>query len=65
MTKGIFLGHHVSAIGIKVDLSTVEVIVKISPPNNQNGFWIFLGHVEYYKCFVENFTNITLPLFKL
>ena len=38
MTEGIFLSHHVSSIGIKVDLSMVEVIVKISPPTNQNGF---------------------------
>ena len=26
---------------------------------------IFLGHVGYYRCFIENFTKIAAPMFKL
>lgn len=33
--KGIFLGHHISGDGIKVDSSKVEVISKLSVPNCQ------------------------------
>jgi len=35
-TEGIFLGHHISRDGIKVDKSKVEVISKLSIPNCQN-----------------------------
>jgi hypothetical protein len=49
MFGGIVLGYHVSAIGIKVDPTKIEVIVKILPPTNQKGVLSFLGHVGYYQ----------------
>ena len=48
MTKGIVLGHHISAIGIKVDLAKIEVISKLSLPRSQKEVRSFLGHVGYY-----------------
>ena len=65
MTEGIVLGHHVSTAGIKVDPTKIEVIVKLPPPTNQKGVRILLGHAGYYRRFVENFTKVASPLFKL
>ena len=41
--EGIFLGHHSSRNGIKVDKSKVEVISKLPIPNCQKDVRIFLG----------------------
>lgn len=65
MNEGIVLGHHVSAAGIKVDPTKFEIISKLSPPTNQNGVRSFLRHVGYYRRFLENFTKVASPLFKL
>jgi hypothetical protein len=41
MSGGIVLGHHVSVVGIKVDLAKIEVIVNMLPPTNKKGFLAF------------------------
>ena len=64
-TEGIVLGHHISRDGIKVDKSKVEVISKLSIPNCQKDVRSFLGFTGYYRRFIENFTKIASPLFKL
>eukprot|EP00253_Pinus_taeda_P005864 PITA_05864 len=64
-TKGIVLGHHISGDGIKVDRSKVEVISKLPIPNCQRDVRSFLGFNGYYRIFIENFTKIASPLFKL
>eukprot|EP00253_Pinus_taeda_P010530 PITA_10530 len=64
-TEGIVLGHHISGDGIKVDRSKVEVISKLPIPNCQKDVRIFLGFTGYYRRFIENFTKISSPLFKL
>jgi len=64
-TEGIVLGHHISGDGIKVDKSKVEVISKLSIPNRQKDVLSFLGFTRYYRRFIENFTKIASPLFKL
>ena len=64
-TEGIVLGHHISGDGIKVDRSKVEVISKLPIPNCQRDVRSFLGFTGYYRRFIENFTKIASPLFKL
>jgi len=64
-TEGIVLGHHISGDGIKVDKSKVEVISKLPIPNCQKDARSFLGFTRYYRRFIENFTKVTSPLFKL
>lgn len=64
-TEGIVLGHYISGYGIKVDKSKVEVISKLSIPIFQKDVRIFLGFTGYYRRFIENFTKIASPLFKL
>jgi hypothetical protein len=49
LTKGVVLGHHVSSEGIRVDLSKIEVIIKIPPLKTQKDVRIFLRHVRYYR----------------
>ena len=59
------MGHHVSSQGIKVDPAKMEVIVGLPSPKNQKEVRSFLGHLGYYHRFIENFTKIAAPLFKL
>ena len=65
LTEGIVLGHHVSSQGIKVDPATIEVIIDRPSPKTQKEVRSFLGHVGYYRLFIENFTKIDAPMFKL
>ena len=65
LTEGIVLVHHVSSQGIKVDPAKIEVIVGLPSPKTQKGVRIFLGHAGYYRHFIENFTKIVAPMFKL
>ena len=63
--EGIILGHHVSSTCIKVDPTKIEVISKLPPPQTQKDVRIFLGHAGYYRRFIENFTKIATPMFRL
>eukprot|EP00253_Pinus_taeda_P030547 PITA_30547 len=63
--EGIVLGHHISGDGIKVDKSKVELISKLSIPSCQKDVRSFLGFIGYYRKFIENFTKLASPLFKL
>ena len=44
----IFLGHVVSAEGIKVDPTKIEAVVKWKPPRNVTKVRSFLGLAGYY-----------------
>ena len=49
LIAGVVLGNHVSSKDIKVDLSKIEVIVKLPPPKTQKEVRICLGHAGYYR----------------
>jgi len=53
MTKGVVLGHYVSADGIKVDPTKIEVILNFPTPHIQTEVHSFLGCVGYYHRFIE------------
>ena len=65
LTEGKVLGHHVSSQGIKVDLAKIELIIGLPSPKTQKEVRNFLGHAGYYCRFIENFTKIVAPMFKL
>ena len=65
LTEGIVFGHHVSSQGIKVDPAKIEVIVGHPSPKTQKEIRSFLVHAGYYHRFIENFTKIVAPIFKL
>nr|CAN71396.1 hypothetical protein VITISV_016010 [Vitis vinifera] len=59
--QGIVLGHIISKNGIEVDKAKVELIVKLPPPTNVKGIRQFLGHVEFYRRFIKDFSKISKP----
>ena len=60
-----FLGHIVSAEGIRVDPRKIEAVVNWKPPRNVIEVRSFLGLAGYYRRFVRGFSIITSPLTKL
>ncbi|KAA3480856.1 DNA/RNA polymerases superfamily protein [Gossypium australe] len=60
-----FLGHVVSAEGIRVDPQKIEAVLNWNPPKSVAEIRSFLGLDGYYKRFVEGFSLIAAPLTKL
>ena len=60
-----FLGHIVSAEGIRVDPAKIEVIVSWKPPRNVTEVRSFFGLVGYYQRVVKGVSVIASPLTKL
>ena len=60
-----FLGHIVSAEGIRVDPVKIEAIMNWKPPRNVTEVRSFLGLVGYYRRFVQGFSVITSSLTRL
>lgn len=61
-----YLGFIIKAgKSITVDPSKVQAIVEWQPPTSVKGVRSFLGFANFYRCFIENFSEITAPLTKL
>nr|GFC20362.1 putative reverse transcriptase domain-containing protein [Tanacetum cinerariifolium] len=60
-----FLGHIVSAEGIRMDPAKVEAITKWPRPTSVTEVRSFLGLAGHYRGFVEGFSRLALPLTKL
>ncbi|KAG8496758.1 hypothetical protein CXB51_007830 [Gossypium anomalum] len=60
-----FLGHVVSAEGIRVDPWKIEAILDWKQPKTVSEIRSFLGLARYYQRFVEGFSLIAAPLTKL
>ena len=60
-----FLDHIVSAEGIRVDPTKIEVIVNLKPPRSVIEVRSFLGLAGYYRKFVKGFFVIAFSLTKL
>ena len=65
MSEGVVLGHFISVNGIQVDPSKIKVIENIPTLATQKEVQSFLGHVGYYRRFIENFSKLASPLFSL
>ncbi|RVW91004.1 Retrovirus-related Pol polyprotein from transposon 17.6 [Vitis vinifera] len=63
--QGIVLGHIISKQGIEVDKAKVELIVKLPSPTNDKRVRQFLGHVEFYRRFIKDFSKLARPLCEL
>ena len=65
LNEGIVLGHYISSQGIKVDPSKIQIIINLPIPKTQKEVRSFLRYASYYRRFIEHFSKIALPLFKL
>jgi hypothetical protein len=60
--EGIVIGHKILVKGIEVDKVKIEVVEQLLPPTNVKGIHNFLGHAWFYWRFIQNFSQIALPL---
>lgn len=60
-----YLGHIISANGVKADPSKVEAVRGWPVPRNQTEVRSFLGLASYYRRFIKSFAEIARPLHQL
>ncbi|GKA01567.1 hypothetical protein Tco_0674232 [Tanacetum coccineum] len=60
--EGIVLDHKISKNGIEVDRAKVDVIAKLPPPTTVKGIRSILGHADFYRRFIQDFSKIARPM---
>jgi hypothetical protein len=65
MEEVAFLGHVLSAKGVAVDPSKIEVVSKWQSPKSVTEIRSFLGLAGYYRRSIENFSKIAKPMTEL
>ena len=65
VNQGIMLGHVISEKGIEVDKAKIELVSKLPSPTNVKTVRQFLGHAGFYTRFIQDFSKIAKPLYKL
>nr|GEU49393.1 reverse transcriptase domain-containing protein [Tanacetum cinerariifolium] len=63
--EGIVLGHKISKSENEVDKAKVDVIAKLTHPTTIRGIKSFLGHVGFYRRFIQDFSKIAWPMTRL
>ena len=57
-----YLGHIVSAEGVRTNPEKVEAIIAMKAPTDVKRVRGFLGMIGYYRRFIKNFSDIATPL---
>lgn len=57
-----FVGHHVSADGVRPLQSNVDAILQAEPPVTLKQLRSFLGACNFYRKFIKSFSDVTEPL---
>nr|GEW50501.1 reverse transcriptase domain-containing protein [Tanacetum cinerariifolium] len=65
VTEDIVLVHKISKNKIEVDKAKVKVIAKLPHPITIKGIRSFLGHVGFYRRFIQDFLKIARPMTRL
>ena len=65
LTKVRFLGHVMSASGVSVDPEKVEAVMSWERLKSFFEIRSFLGLLEYYRLFIENFSRLATPMTRL
>ena len=60
-----FLGHLVNQKDIPVDLAKIEVVMQWEIPRSPTEIRSFLGLAGYYRRFIRDYSEITVPLTRL
>nr|GEU81474.1 reverse transcriptase domain-containing protein [Tanacetum cinerariifolium] len=63
--EGIVLGHKISKNEIEVDKAKVDLIAKFPHPTTAKCIRSFLGHVGFYRRFIQDFSKIARPMTRL
>ena len=57
-----YLGHIVSADGMRPEAAKVAAIQKLPAPKNAEQVRSYMGVIGFYRCYVPNFSSIAQPL---
>ena len=60
--EGVVLGHIVSGKALEVDKAKIEVIQNLPLPGTVRDLRSFLGHVGFYRRFIQDFAKVSKPL---
>lgn len=60
-----FLGHEISADGVRPDLAKVSAINKLPPPDNTQGLKRVLGMISYLGKYIPNLADVGRPIYDL
>lgn len=65
MTEIQYIGHTLSAEGLKPDQEKVRTIMDMPKPHDKAALMRFLGMVQYLSKFILNLSDVSAPLRKL
>ena len=60
--EGVVLEHIVSGKGLEVDKAKIQVIQNLPLPGTVQDLRSFLGHVTFYRRFIQDYAKISKPL---